>query len=426
LIKNRHQFNLAKAINMLNPIAEIFSQGEEIICGQVVDTNASWLSTQLTELGFTLARHTAVGDKLTDLVELLQAISQRADLCLCTGGLGPTVDDLTAEAVALAFDCPLQIDHTALTQIACYFSDRGRMMATINQKQAYLPRRATRIDNHWGTAPGFALHHQRCWFVFLPGVPMEMQAMFNAFVKTQLTHRFQLQPKKLVVIHVMGIGESDLQQQINELTLSVKFQLGFRAILGEVQVKLMFDPLLEMSLIKPCIELIVDKIGHAVYGVDYIHCGQYPPPINLLTVIDQLMIQRQWNLSVQESISQGAIAAKCLGYSWIKNAGYQQQDNPSLLETEDEWVQRIFDETHEAGQHRNTNLFLAQYYRGELDPYQSTLTVVVYHILLTADKIYHSHHTLTGSLSILQSRAAMDALDLLRKVLQNCATDSTQ
>ncbi len=81
------------------PIAEIFSQGEEVICGQVADTNAAWLSEQLVQMGFVINRHTAVGDKLQDLVALLDEISFRTDLCICTGGLGPTLDDLTAEAV---------------------------------------------------------------------------------------------------------------------------------------------------------------------------------------------------------------------------------------------------------------------------------------------------------------------------------------
>jgi molybdenum cofactor synthesis domain-containing protein len=92
----------------MNPTLEIFSQGEEIVTGQTVDTNAAWLAQQGVICGFTVTRHTAVGDKINDLVELLQNISQRADCCICTGGLGPTSDDLTAEAVAIAFNLLLE------------------------------------------------------------------------------------------------------------------------------------------------------------------------------------------------------------------------------------------------------------------------------------------------------------------------------
>jgi nicotinamide-nucleotide amidase len=112
------------------PIAELLSQGDEVVTGQIADTNAAWLSQQLTDLGFTVLRHTTVGDRLDDLVAVFREIGARADVCLCTGGLGPTDDDLTAEAVARAFDRPLQLDEVALGQIEERFRSFGRAMAT--------------------------------------------------------------------------------------------------------------------------------------------------------------------------------------------------------------------------------------------------------------------------------------------------------
>ncbi|NOQ35163.1 MAG: competence/damage-inducible protein A, partial [Methylococcaceae bacterium] len=135
----------------MNPKVEIFSQGEEVVTGQVADTNAAWLSTQLVEMGFKVSRHTAVGDKLEDLISLLQEIASRADCCICTGGLGPTTDDLTREAVATAFDAPLEFDEIALKNISEYFTQRDRAMPEVNRKQAYFPKNAKRIDNDWGT-----------------------------------------------------------------------------------------------------------------------------------------------------------------------------------------------------------------------------------------------------------------------------------
>jgi competence/damage-inducible protein CinA-like protein len=168
---------------MNHPLAEIFSQGEEVINGQIADTNAAWLSQRLVEMGFVISRHTAVGDKLEDLISLLKEISHRADFCICTGGLGPTIDDLTAEAVAQAFDKPLELDTTALAQIKRHFSSRNKVMAESNRKQAYFPKGAVRLDNTVGTAPGFALQVRRCWFVFVPGVPSEMRQLFNELIK---------------------------------------------------------------------------------------------------------------------------------------------------------------------------------------------------------------------------------------------------
>jgi nicotinamide-nucleotide amidase len=148
----------------MNPTLEIFSQGEEIVTGQIVDTNAAWLSQQAVACGFTVTRHTAVGDKLDDLIVLLQDISPRADCCICTGGLGPTSDDLTAEAVAYAFNLPLKFDDIAFEQISNFFAHRNKTMPESNRKQAMLPHGAERIDNEWGTAPGFSLQYGRCWF----------------------------------------------------------------------------------------------------------------------------------------------------------------------------------------------------------------------------------------------------------------------
>ncbi|SMG62849.1 competence/damage-inducible protein CinA [methanotrophic bacterial endosymbiont of Bathymodiolus sp.] len=178
----------------MQTIVEIFSQGEEIVSGQIVDTNAAWLSQKLVQMGFVVKRHSAVGDNLIDLKNLLQDISLRADFCICTGGLGPTIDDLTAQAVAESFSKPLQLDAEALQQITQYFSCRKREMVDSNRKQAFFPQGALRIDNEWGTAPGFSVQHNRCWFVFVPGVPYEMKHMFNASIAKQLAQHFSVRP----------------------------------------------------------------------------------------------------------------------------------------------------------------------------------------------------------------------------------------
>jgi competence/damage-inducible protein CinA-like protein len=203
----------------MNPILEIFSQGEEIVTGHTIDTNAAWLAQQAVRQGFCVTRHTAVGDKLADLVTLLQEIAQRADCCICTGGLGPTQDDLTAEAVALAFGLPLQFDPKAFAQIEAFFRLRQRDMPESNRKQALLPKGSVRLNNKRGTAPGFALRYQRCWFVFLPGVPSEMRTMFVKRVLPLLQKQFVLQPSTLISIKTYGLGESAIQQRLNALAV---------------------------------------------------------------------------------------------------------------------------------------------------------------------------------------------------------------
>jgi competence/damage-inducible protein CinA-like protein len=273
---------------MKHPIAEIFSQGEEVISGQVTDTNASWLSQQLVQMGFEISRHTAVGDKINDLVKLLQEISYRADLCICTGGLGPTIDDLTAEAVAQAFDAPLQLDSIALAQIEQYFSTRKKAMAESNRKQAYFPSNAVRIDNEHGSAPGFSIKQNKCWFIFLPGVPSEMKGMFKQHIQDQLSNNFTLQTDKLIIIKTMGIGESDLQQKLNNSSLPDHVQLGFRATTDEVQTKLLFPADMPEATINNSVNKVVALLGDFVFTVN-----DSRQEASLVSVINQLMIEKQ-------------------------------------------------------------------------------------------------------------------------------------
>ena len=193
-------------------IAEIFSQGEEVVSGQTVDSNAAWLAEQLTELGFKVKRHTAVGDNLDDLVSLFQEIAARADCCICSGGLGPTlmINGSGSESVVLG-SLALQFDPLAFAQMQQFFILRQRTMPEANRKQAFLQETALRIDNGFGTAPGFALRFLRCWFVFLPGVPTEMQGMFTAWVKQDLQQRFSLQADTLVTIRYIGMANQPLR-----------------------------------------------------------------------------------------------------------------------------------------------------------------------------------------------------------------------
>jgi len=139
------------------PTAEILSQGDEVVTGQTVDTNAAWLADQLTALGFTVVRHTSVGDRPADIRASIIAAIDRADLVLSTGGLGPTEDDLTARAVADVYGVDLAFDKVAMATIEAHYQRFGRVMPEVNKKQAWLPKGCVRLDNDWGTAPAFAM-----------------------------------------------------------------------------------------------------------------------------------------------------------------------------------------------------------------------------------------------------------------------------
>jgi nicotinamide-nucleotide amidase len=411
------------------PILEIFSQGDEIVTGQTVDTNAAWLSEQAVQLGFTVARHTAVGDKLGDLVGLLKEIAERADCCLCTGGLGPTSDDLSAEAVAKAFGLPLEFDEIAYRQIQAYFSNRQRSMPEINRKQALLPQGSIRLDNDWGTAPGFALQAGRCWFAFMPGVPSEMRNMFVERVRPRLDARFLLKPSRLVTIKTVGLGESDIQQMIENIEIPDAVQLGFRAGVDEVQTKLLFPPgypepeMMELTnkvaarLIRPVYVFGIDGLGEKVGS--------------LAAVVDRLMCEAGITLAVVETASQGLLAAKCLGCSWLHSAIYEKSlsvlarrlgvniDGLDTANTGSALATALW-------KHSRVDIVLVQMYEGSVEQFQEKdQTVKLYTTLVHNIGLEDRESTkwsldiryLSGPAARKQNQAAQFGLDKLRREL---------
>ena len=302
--------------DMTQATAEILSQGEELVTGEIADTNAAWLSQALIGLGFDVTRHTAVGDRLEALIDLLREISRRADLCLCTGGLGPTCDDLTAEAVSQAFGCPLVMDETALSQIEAWFRRMNRDMPSVNRKQALLPTDATRLDNQWGTAPGFSVMVGRCRFFFMPGVPSEMKAMYQTAIRPELRRLYALAPPHRVVLRTLGLGESTLQELLNPIPLPDGTSLGFRAGGAENQVKLTFPPSLPESSIDDTLDSIKQALGDAIYAIT--RNGQGPK--SLTEVISQAMAANNARLYLVETLSGGNMATRCFGFDWLAGA----------------------------------------------------------------------------------------------------------
>lgn len=302
------------------PTAEILSQGDEVVTGQIADTNAAWLSERLTDLGFDVVRHTAVGDRLPDLVGLLREIAPRCDLCVSTGGLGPTDDDLTAPAVALAFARPLERDPVALAQIEERFRRFGRTMAPVNRKQADLPQGSERLDNDWGTAPGFAFSGENgplasgkgAWFACLPGVPREMRAMFDERVLPRLHARFALRPGGLVTVRTIGVGESDLQQRMDDWSAE-GVVVGYRTKLPENHVKLRFSPDVPEARVRAHVGAVLERIGQWAYTVeglpgpplDGFDCGGGPPA----EVVGRALAARGHTLAVAESCTGGRLAS---------------------------------------------------------------------------------------------------------------------
>lgn len=401
----------------MNPTIEIFSQGEEVVTGQVTDTNAAWLSQHLVEMGFSVTRHTAVGDKLADLKALLIEISLRAEGCLCTGGLGPTSDDLTAQAVAEAFGLPLEFDETAFDNIQHFFQRRGLSMPEINRKQAFFPKGAMRIDNDFGTAPGFCLLQNNCWFVFLPGVPYEMQQLFIQHVKADLASRFTLTPQRLITLKTWGMGESHLQQQTNQVSLPETVQLGFRATLEENQVKLLFPHDYPATEINSIVSQLLEKIGTAVFAVD----GLYERAGDMVSVVSQSLTAQKQTVALLETASCGLLAAKCIGQPWLIEASYQQKFNAlAQTQTASQLINTALHLGRALQRSSCAEFALVQLYSGNPAAFaDSQQSLTLYNVLTTARGFCQHTQIITGTLQRKQHQAAFSALDLLRRFLQH-------
>lgn len=405
----------------MNPTLEIFSQGEEVVTGQTVDTNAAWLSEQAVNMGFTVTRHTAVGDKLDDLIALLKEISTRADCCLCTGGLGPTSDDLTSDAVAKAFGLPLEFDAVAFDQIQRFFTLRNRIMPEANRKQAMFPKGAKRIDNAWGTAPGFSLQAGRCWFAFVPGVPTEMRHLFLESVQPMLASRFLLQPDKLITFKTFGLGESAIQQRISTIKIPAQVQLGFRAGSDDVQTKLLFPYNYPEASLTALVDQITAELGNNIFAID----GLGQASGDLVFTVDQLMLASQYTLAVVETASQGLLAAKCIGVKWLLETRYEhslERLGQKLAVTVDshdlpvtaQGIAREIQKTSAA------DLVLVQLYVGDKQTFHDKeLAIILYNTLLTKDGFLQTTGSVAGPIERKQNQAALLALDLLRRYLQH-------
>ena len=222
---------------MLN--VEMLSTGDEVLHGQIVDTNAAWLADFFFNQGLPLTRRNTVGDDLDALVAILRERSEQADVLIVNGGLGPTSDDLSALAAATAKGEGLILHPEWLETMTRFFAERGRPMAESNRKQAEIPASAEMINNPVGTACGFAIQLNRCLMFFTPGVPSEFKVMVEQEILPRLRQRFTLpEPPVCLRLTTFGRSESELAQNLNPLTLPPGVVMGYRSSMPIIELKL--------------------------------------------------------------------------------------------------------------------------------------------------------------------------------------------
>jgi len=285
--------------------AEILCIGTELLLGTILNGNARWLAEELAALGIPHYRQTVVGDNRARLIEVVQEAAGRCRLLICTGGLGPTPDDLTTEALAAAFGAPLQEHPEVWADIQAKLAGRGRPIAASNRKQALLPEGATLLPNPTGTAPGL-IWSPRPGFTLLtfPGVPAELRAMWQATAVPWLRRQAGADSVfESRLLRFWGIGESHLAEQVADLLELANPTVAPYAGAGEVKLRLTAraaTAAAARALLEPLEAELRARTGRLCFGAD---------ADSLASVVLERLRQRGETLAVAESCTGGGLGA---------------------------------------------------------------------------------------------------------------------
>ncbi len=279
----------------------VLSIGTELTRGELVNSNAAWLAAELTSVGFEVVEHAVVDDHVDRILEALRRLSSRVRVVVSTGGLGPTSDDVTAKAVAAALGVGMMRDNASLEAIRRRFEKAGRMMSPSNEKQADFPEGAEVLPNPVGTAPGFGVRMGDCALYFLPGVPREMEALFEQHVAPRIR---PLAPDDAYQIRVrtFGLPESVVGEKLAGVEAAYPgTTLGYRAHFPEIDVKVLAragSRAAAKRLCEDAMREVKSCLGPSIYGEgDETFAG----------VVGRALRTRGWTLAIAESCTGGLV-----------------------------------------------------------------------------------------------------------------------
>ncbi len=394
--------------------AEVIAIGDELTSGQRLDTNTQWLSQRLADLGISVLFHTTVGDDLAANIDVFRTAARRAQIVVCTGGLGPTADDLTRQAMAEAMDEPLILDGSMLAHIESMFTRRNRVMPEKNRIQAMFPQNARPIPNPHGTAPGvdMMLHAEgnRCRAFALPGVPAEMKEMWAETVEQEIAGYLGGR-RKFIHHHLVkcfGVGESHLEQMLPDLIRRGREpSVGITVSQATITLRITAHaetPQACQALIEPTRQTILGSLGKLVFAEGDIELPE--------AVLRQLEEQCATLATVE-------VGSGLLG-RWLTHHGSSSFRGGQLLSDESaagKWagdgeqatlIERL---AAQAAQTHGTDYGLAIIY----NPIESDEHAML--ALHTPYELSRHETSLIGHPDIIHSRTAKQALNLLRKQL---------
>lgn len=406
--------------------AEVIAIGSELLLGQIVDTNSSYLGKRLAENGIELNRISAIGDDLEQIKSILQEATLRSQIIITTGGIGPTEDDLTREAVAQAFDRPLVFQHQLMEHIEALFKKRGFRMTENNRKQAFIPTGAIPIENPKGTAPGFIVEFPQGSLITLPGVPSELEYLMENMVIPYIRRRFHLTNEVIQykVLRACGLGESAIGLQIRDLMEERNNpSVGTLASIGDIKIRITAkaENSEKASLLIEMVEKeIRSRLGILIYGIG---------DETLQVVVAQNLERLNLSLSVIETMTGGNISQKMAGTESVAfHKGLilpSKNSQREFLDLKEEEVNIIIDEplkftellAQKGREEFKTDLSLATF--GEIIEAhgKGEFRMETYYALISPGGIERFQHPLGGELWMIRERASILALDMIRKYL---------
>jgi len=289
---------------MKNILAEIITIGDEILYGQIVDSNSQWMSAELDKVGIKIVRKTTIGDTEEEILNILTEAESRADIILITGGLGPTNDDLTKPCLVKYFDTKLVMNEAALTNLTSIFDKLGKPVSEVNRKQAELPETCEMVPNNMGTAAGMWFDKNGKTFVSMPGVPHEMKLMMTDFIIPKLQKKYSTPIIHHKLVKTVGIGESDLAEIIVDWENNLPENIKLAYLPSLAQVKLRLTAFGDASKqveneVKQQIASLKKLVSKYIYGYD---------KDQLQEVVGQMLLKSNQNIAVAESCTGGYIS----------------------------------------------------------------------------------------------------------------------
>ena len=388
--------------------AEIISIGTELLLGEIIDTNAAWLAQQLAAIGVDVYFRTTVGDNVGRIAATIQIAMSRADVIITTGGLGPTVDDMTREGIAQAVGVSLELNHELVEQIRARFAKWGRALSDNNVRQAYIPHGATPVENPVGTAPCFIVDHQGHSIFVLPGVPREMKFLTESRVLPWLREKMGDDAIILSkILRTCAVGESLIDEKIADLETESNPTVGLAAHPGQTDVRITAKAATRTEVEKLIAEMearVRERLGDWIYGEGNETVEQ---------VIARMLTAQNKTAAIAESNTLGKIAERL-------------RATPEGLNVTDNLIRVNDDEVNEANAQQIANMLRAQTgadiaiavvsTMGAQDMYSADTGKTS--IAISSDAKTRSYSYPVGGMGeMAQNWTAVRALDILRRAL---------